>query len=90
MYTNGLANRPAWTPAPFRFPPQDAKKSLGQGGGFLDSPVLAVTLDGWTTLTAAYLGWGFGQRHNNWSTFWYVVAAVSGFKFLHDLGRIKK
>lgn len=89
MQTNGLAHRPAWSPAPFRFP-QQAPKSLGQGSGFLESPVLALTLDTWTAITAAYLGWGFGQRGNNWSTFWYVVAAVSGFKALHDLGRMPK
>lgn len=89
MQTNGMAYRPAWTPTPFRFPAHPPK-SLGQSAGFLDSPLLALTLDSWTSLTAAYLGWGFGQRHNNWSTFWYVVAAVSGFKALYDISKLEK
>lgn len=94
MYTNGqpIRRATAWTPAPTKLPSpfMGDSKRLGQAGGFWDSPVLAFTLDTWTSLTSAYLGWGFSRRGNNWSTFWYVVAAVSGFKAIYDLSRIER
>jgi hypothetical protein len=83
-------NGHAWTPAPIRMPALSQNQpALGQGG-FLENPTLALALDAWTALTAGYLGWGLSQRHNNWGTFWYVVAGVSVVKALHDMGRVGK
>lgn len=91
MQTNGYLRKPAWAPAQVRLPsPIMNRPSLGQTGGFLESPLLAFTLDTWTALTAGYLGWAYGRRGNDWGTFWYVVAALASFKALHDLGRLGK
>jgi hypothetical protein len=94
MSHNGIhARGVAWSPAPARLPsPYRALggSELGQQGGFISSPTLNLALDAWTAATAAYLGWGFGRRGNSWSTFWYVVSAVSGFKALYDLSKMPK
>lgn len=80
----------AWAPARVRLPApnlSDARRpALGQNT-FWESSTLAIMTDGALTLAAAYLGWGFGERNNKWSTFWWVVAGISTVKTLHDMSR---
>jgi hypothetical protein len=62
---------------------------LGQGGveRFIDSPILAIMTDFTAASASAYLAYSFGQVGNRWSTFFWVVSAMSAVKLLHDLGR---
>ncbi len=72
------------TAAPARGP------SLGQGTPFLESPTVAMITDVVVGGAAAFYAWGLGLQKNKMSTFWYVVAAASAMKLLHDISRADK
>jgi hypothetical protein len=94
MQNNGIQARTvAWSPAPTRLPsPYRAlgKASLGQSGGFFESPTVNFILDSWTALAAGFLAVKFGRVGNKWSTFWYVVSATAAFKALYSLSKTEK
>lgn len=91
---NGNPNgyRMAWAPAPVPRPSPalaaPRAPALGQTTPFLESPFVAALTDVIVGGAAAFYAWGLGRAKNPMSTFWYVVAAASGMKFLHDISRI--
>ncbi len=81
----------AWTPAPPKrlvLPMGYTGKTLGQQKVYAMPPVMGMLTAGLTSFAAGYLAWGYSKQGNNWSTFWYVVSAVSAVKALHDLSNI--
>lgn len=64
------------------------RKELGQNA-FLEGPLLAALTDFVAAGASGYLAWGLGRVHNSWSTFWWIAAALSAMKGLHDLSRMK-
>lgn len=79
--------RMAWAPAALR-PAVGAAPSLGEATPFLESPLVATLTDAIVGISATYFAWGLAKQGNKMSTPLYVVAAVSGVKFLHDMSRI--
>jgi hypothetical protein len=54
------------------------------------SPVVNVVADVATAGVAGYFASLLGRAGNNWSTFWWVVAGLSGFRALYDLSKIER
>jgi len=80
----------SWKPAQVLLPAMAApKRALGQGGveQFMESPMLSIMTDFTAAAASAYVAYGFGKADNKWSTFFWVISAMSGVKLLHDLGR---
>jgi hypothetical protein len=65
------------------------RRSLGQTK-FFESPLLALMTDAVAAGASAYLAWGLGHYGNKWATFFWVVAAASAVKGLHDMSRLKE
>jgi hypothetical protein len=85
---NGYAM--AWKPAQVLLPAMATRqRALGQGGveTFVDSPLLSVMTDFTAAAGSAYVAYGFGKADNKWSTFFWVISAMSAVKLLHDLSR---
>lgn len=88
MTSNGF--KMSWKPAQVLLPAMTVpKRALGQGGveTFVDSPLLSVMTDFTAAAASAYVAYGFGQYGNKWSTFFWVISAMSSVKLLHDLSR---
>lgn len=83
----GNGYRMAWTPAPA---PLEGR-SLGQAEfPFTLRPLPALLTDIVVTVTAGFYAWGLGRAKNSWSTLWWVIAAASAMKGLHDISRLEK
>jgi len=88
MAQNGYAM--SWKPAQVLLPAMTVpKRALGQGGveTFVDSSLLSIMTDFTAAAASAYVAYGFGKADNKWSTFFWVISAMSGVKLLHDLSR---
>lgn len=80
----------SWNPRGSALKLASRPRALGQGGveSFIDSPILAIATDFTASSASAYLAynlWRVGNRP--WSTFFWVVSAMSAVKLLHDMGR---
>jgi len=86
-----------WRPA-YPVPPSIISRRMGQAAvsttpppsptqSLLDSPELAAASDFATAVASGYLAYNLGRVHNSWATFWVVVSAATGIKFLHDLSK---
>lgn len=80
----------SWKPAAVGLPAMSVRpRALGQGGAetLLDSSLLAIMTDFTAASASAYLAYNFGRVDNKWSTFFWVISAMSSVKLLHDLAR---
>lgn len=72
-------------PAPAPVPAVVPKPSLLD----IDAPLTAFVTDVVATSSTAILGYSFGRAHSRWSTFFWLLSGITGFKALIDLSRLK-
>ena len=96
---NTLPARQTWRPVPYVPPSAHYEavrpKALGEvtvpaSTTLLDSPLLALATDVTAVSASAYLAFNLSRLDppSGWATFWWIVAAASGVKALHDLARL--
>jgi len=83
-----------WHPAPM------AQVRLGQTPlpmapvpqkpAFIDSPVVQFTTDMTVAVAGGMLGYAFGKENSRWSTVFWVISGVAGFKALFDGSRLNR
>lgn len=69
------------TPLPMTPPPRPA---------FIDSPLAQFITDVTAATASGMLGYAFGKENSRWSTFFWAVASVAGFKALFDGYRLNR
>lgn len=77
----------SWKPAPMTIAPPHQASLGAPPETFIESPLLALATDFTAASASAFIAHGFGKVGNPWSTFFWVVSAMSTVKFLHDLSR---
>jgi hypothetical protein len=55
----------------------------------IDGPVVAVASDVTASVATAILGYSFGRAGSRWSTVFWMISGVTGFKALIDLSRFR-
>lgn len=55
----------------------------------IDAPLPAFMVGVVASTSTAILGYSFGKVHSRWSTFFWAVSGITGFKALVDLSRLK-
>jgi hypothetical protein len=85
----------SWAPAPFMAP------SIGQPmpspivtpppkPAFIDSALMAFMVDAAAATATGMIAYTYGKAGSKWAAFWWSVMAVTGFKGLADLSRIRE
>ena len=80
----GFARKLGQTPAAPAAPPA-ANPSLFD----IDAPLLSFVTAMVASTSTAILGHSFGRVHSRWSTVFWLMSGVTGFKALIDLSRLK-
>lgn len=93
-----------WSPAPYAPALLGFSRKLGQApaatppaaaapekpGLFdIDAPLASFLTSVVASTSTAILGHSFGMAHSRWSTVFWAVSGITGFKALIDLSRLK-
>lgn len=57
---------------------------------FIDSALVSTATDAAAAVSSGILASIYGKAKSRWATFFWVVAAVAGFKGLVDLSRVRE
>lgn len=57
---------------------------------FIDSPVVQFVTDTTLAVSSGMLGYAFGKENSRWSTFFWAVSAIAGFKAIFDGSRLNR
>lgn len=79
---------PAWAPARMAQAAPAPSAPVQVSLWSLDGPIWAVATDIVVVTTAVMLSQGYGHYHSRWSSVFWGVAAIAGFKTALDLSRI--
>lgn len=96
----GLNSR--WSPAPYAPALLGLARKIGQTPGVpapaapekaalfdIDAPLMAFLTDVVASTGTAILGHSFGMAHSRWSTVFWALSGITGFKALIDLSRLR-
>lgn len=89
------------TIAPWQPAPMLSRRSIGQTPlpmapaaparpAFIDSPLVQFATDATLAVSSGMLGYAFGKERSRWSTVFWAISAVAGFKALFDGSRLNR
>lgn len=90
-----------WSPAPYAPALEGFSRKIGQAVPApapapskpslfdIDAPLAAFLTATVAASSTAILGYSFGKVHSRWSTVFWLLSGVTGFKALIDLSRMK-
>lgn len=93
-----------WSPAPYAPAIVGLSRKIGQAAAAtapapatpekpalfdIDAPLAAFLTSAVASTGTAILGHSFGKVHSRWSTVFWAISGITGFKALVDLSRLK-
>lgn len=92
-----------WSPAPYAPAIQGMTRRLGQAAATaavpvpvpkpslidIDAPLASFLTAMVASTSTAILGHSFGKVHSRWSTVFWLMSGITGFKALVDLSRLR-
>lgn len=76
--------RPAMSQTPLPMAP------VTQRPAFIDSPLVQFLTDITASVGSGMLGYAFGKENSRWSTVFWVISGITGFKALFDGVRLNR
>ncbi len=88
----------SWRPAQVRLAPAIGQQVSNPPGtivvparpAFIDSPVVQFVTDTTAAISTGILGYTFGKTGSRWSTVFWMLTAVTGFKAFYDLSKLNR